>query len=159
VLFGELPICPRNLRLEDPKENRKVERTAGIRSDFPGLVFRSGVEARHSVPDPIGSNADQGGSADPIEAKDRSAAPQPGDRLASHESARPTCDASLARARTARLCRSGIAGSQRAGQRLAKVGRPNCNHALAPHVWECLLRLLDPRRTPWSGARSFRSRS
>jgi hypothetical protein len=117
VLFGELPICPRNLRLEDPKENRKVERTAGIRSDFPGIVFRS-----NSVPDSIGSKADQGGLADPIEAKDRSAAPQPGDRLASRASARPACDASLARARTARLCRSGIAGSQQDGQRLAKVG-------------------------------------
>jgi hypothetical protein len=69
VLLGALSICPRNLRLEDPKENRKVERTAGIRSDFPGIVFRSGVEARYSVPDPIGSKADQGGSADPIEAK------------------------------------------------------------------------------------------
>jgi hypothetical protein len=26
----------------------------GIRSDFPGIVFRSSVKARHSVLDPIG---------------------------------------------------------------------------------------------------------
>jgi hypothetical protein len=60
-----------NLRLEDPTEHRKVERTAGIRSDFLGIVFRSGVEARHSVPDLIGSEADHGGSADPIEAREK----------------------------------------------------------------------------------------
>jgi hypothetical protein len=32
------------------------------------------------------------------------------------------------------------------------VGWPICNQALAPHVWERLLKSLNPRRTPWSGA-------
>jgi hypothetical protein len=44
----------------------------------------------------------------------------------------------LPQSRTARLCRSRIAGSHRASgcSHLAKVGRPTCNHALVLHVWE-----------------------